>query len=648
MRYTEIKLSKISNEFLFKKIKNIVNMKNNFDNSLKEPKYIPTNFPNLLINGSYGIAVGMSTNMMPHNLCEIIDSICKFIKHPNINIKKIIKIIKGPDFPTGGIILNNNKYLNYLYKGKGKITLISKYKINYKKNIIIINEIPYQISKLKIIEQLYNAIKNKKINNIIKIIDKSDRKGIKIFIYFKKKCNIKITIKEIFKYSQLKINININNLVLVKKKPKILNIKELIYYYIKYRHKILYKELCLKFKKNKNILLKINNILKIIKNLKLIVYILKKSNSKKYLIKKFKKKYFFNKQQIKEILKIKLFKLSKYEFKKNIIKKKKIINKINKLKKILKNKKIRMKIIYNKLKKIKNKYGDNRLTSISKNNNIKKNYIKKIKKIIILYYNNFYIKKIYFNSYKKIKTKKIINNLIITYNNMYLLCITLLGYCLLLKIKNIIFNKINNINNYIKIKKNDKIISFIKIKKKNKKYKYIFIITNNNFIKKIKINKCINFKKNIIKIITLKKNDFLYKCFLIKTKIKKNFALLNNGIIIKDIINIKSTKCKSKGIKKYNIKKNIKIINIIYKKKYILIYNKKYIKININNNNNIKNNINFLLKKQYKNIICFNKKKYIFIITKLGVKKKKINIPFYNNKKYKLKKNDKISFISLC
>ncbi|XBT18447.1 MAG: DNA gyrase subunit A [Candidatus Shikimatogenerans sp. Tduv] len=646
MRYTEIKLSKISKEISFKKIKYIVKMKSNFDNSLKEPIYLPIEFPNLLINGSYGIAVGMATNMVPHNLSEIIDTIGLYIKNPNIKKKEMFKYIKGPDFPTGGTIIYND--YKYLYKGKGKITLIAKYKINYKKKIIIIKEIPYQVSKLNILDQIKKNIKYNKIIGISKIIDKTDRKGINIYFYIKKKYNINICLNQLLKYSQLKIHININNLVLVKSKPKVLNFKKIIYYYIKHNHKLYKKDILYKYKLNKNKLLLLNSILKIIINIKDVLDLFKKSKSKKYLMKKLHEKYNLSNKIILKILKMRLYKLSNYEYLNLQKNKKLLLNKINKLKKILSSKKIRINNIYKKLLKIKNKYKDKRKTIININNLNINNYNKLIhnNKIIIIFFKTYIIKLI-FNLKKILKNKifnKNINKIIINNsNNKYLFCFTKKGIYFKININNLKYNNIYNIDKFIILNKKDKIISIVK-NNNIKKYKYIYIITKYGYIKKKKIKTLIKYKK---KKIFLNKKDYLLKCFFIKKK--KNLFLIN-------IIN-KKNKQNNLILKKYYIKYNINnilISNILYIKNFINIKLKyKYI-IYITYNNILKilkitKIKNFIKKKEkiiyinyiykQKNIIIINKDNNLFIY-------KLYNILFIKKKKY-LKIKNKISKILL-
>lgn len=627
MRYTEVKFSKISQEISFKKIKNIIKMKKNFDNTLKEPTFLPINFPNLLINGSYGIAVGMSTNMIPHNLNEIIDTINLYIKNPKIKKKKLFKYIKGPDFPTGGIIINNN--YKYLYKGKGKITLIANYKILKNKNIILIKEIPYQVSKLNILEQITKNIKLNKIIGVKKIIDKTNRKGIKIYFYIKKKYDINICLNQLLKYSQLKINISINNLVLVNKKPKILNFKKIIFYFIKTQHFLYKKHINQKYNLYKKKLLIINNLLIVINNIKNIINLFKESKSKKELIKLLLLKYKLNEKVIPEILKIKLYKFTKFENNKILNNKKKILKKINVYKIILSNKNIRMKNISNILKKIKKKYGDKRKSKIFLKKKTFFNKIINTNKIVLLFFKTFIYKILLKNlNYYVKKIKKHIKKIIIINNDKYLLCFSKNGNFFWLNINNLKYNKKYSLLKY-NINKN-KIITYIKINN-IKKYKYLLFFTKKGYIFKYKINLFLFFKKKKQNI-KFNIKDIIFKVFLIKKKNIKFIIKINNKFYYKKIYFKK---------KRYYLYKKIQnILKIKNKYKYFLNINYKKNIINIININNIYNIINYnnknifflknIYKKKYLSIIDINFKLYSFKIKK---------ILFNNNKKFLKIKN---------
>ncbi|WGH26608.1 MAG: DNA gyrase subunit A, partial [Candidatus Shikimatogenerans bostrichidophilus] len=367
MRYTEIKLEKITEEMLLDIEKETVDMQFNFDDSLKEPNLLPTKIPNLLINGVYGIAVGMATNMPPHNINDTIKTICKYIDNPNININKLINYIKAPDFPTGGIIYSYKGVKKAFKTGKGKIIIRSKFYIkdNGKKKYIIIKEIPYQVIKCELIKKIIFLIKNGKINDILNIKDESNKNKIRILLILSNNSIPKKIINILLKYSDLQISYYINNIVLVNGKPKRLNLKELIFYFLKHRNNILIRKAkyyLLTFKKKRHLL---KGFLKVSKNISKLILIFNKFYSYIDSFNYIKKKFNLSKKQTKYILNIKLYKLTNKEINKILNKNLFLKKKIKYYKKIINNKNIRMKLIKKELKKIKKKYGDKRKTLIS-------------------------------------------------------------------------------------------------------------------------------------------------------------------------------------------------------------------------------------------------------------------------------------------
>ncbi len=603
MRYTEIKMSKISHEFL-KDIKyNTVNFINNYDETQKIPEILPTKIPNILINGSTGIAVGMATNIPPHNINEIINALIAYLKNSKITTKKIMKYIKGPDFPTGGIIENSKEIYKAYKTGKGTIKIKSKIKIeNDKKNnkkYIIIKELPYQINKTKIIKKIIQLKREKKIDGIYNITDESNKDGMRIVIETKKNIKREIIINKLFYLTNLKISYGINIIALNYGKPEILKLKDIFKIFIKYRKKIIKKKTIFKLKKNKLNLHIYEGFLITLLNIDKILFIIKKSNNKDEIKKKIlnikfknkkinikKKKYNLSNLQINSILNLSLIKLTKME--QNKIKKKyfKIKKKIKKLKKILINKKILKNIIKNELKYIKKTFGDNRLTKI-KNKETKihiKDLIKKENIIIILTKFNYI-------SYRKLKNFEIQNkggkgkNIIKTKNKNYIKNILItnthkkiflfsnkgryfITYCYNFPYENT-YNQGKPIINFIKTKKKEKITFLLEFKNNNNNnYKYLILVTKKGIIKKIKINK-INIKINkILNIINLKNNDKIVSVIYIKknqqimlfTKFGKAIRFLENSV--------RETNKNSSGVKA------IKLINKDYIVSSLAINNK--------------------------------------------------------------------------
>ncbi len=673
MRYTEIRMSKITKEFLKDIEKKTINFFPNYDSTEKIPEILPTKIPNILINGTTGIAVGMATNIPPHNICEVMNAFIKFMNNKNLRTKELMKYIKGPDFPTGGIIEDNNGIYNAYKTGKGNIKIIAKINIennniNNKKNIII-NQLPYQTNKSKIIKKIIELMKDKIINEIKNIRDESDKDGMRIVIEVKKHIKRKILINKLIKLTNLKISYGINIVALYKNKPKILNLKKIIKIFIKHRKNIIKKKIIFKLKKIKKKLHICEGLLICLYNIKKILNIIKESNNKKLAIKNIikkkwkiynklknllnkKNKYKFSIKQINNILKLSLIKLNKQENQNIYIKYKKIIKKIKKFNNILNNKNLINNIIKKEFIYIKNKFGDKRITKIIKNTKIlkTKDIIKK-EKIIIILSKLGYIKykKLYKLKIKnkgrmgkniiKLKNEDYVNNMIITDTHKNLLLFTNTGKIFYLKIFKILnFTKNPRgkpLINFINILKNENINYLMSVNIKKIINKYIILITKKGLIKKIKLNKINIKRKKGTNIINLKNNDKIINThitngknqIMLFTKYGKTVRFLE-----KNIRNMGKNAYGIKGIKLSNKDKvaSSLIIKYKYTKGYVILitkngYGKKtcitefpiksraikgLISIKINNKNS------FIIKAIY--TTNKNKKQQILIITNKG------------------------------
>src|SRR5690554_4530791 len=238
MRYTEARMSKITAELLADIGKETIDFTPNFDESLKEPVVLPARFPNLLVNGSSGIAVGMATNIPPHNLGEVIDGVIGLIDDPDISVEEIMDYIKGPDFPTGAIILGMEGIRQAYRTGRGRVVVRAKTEIEEMANNrsrIIVTEIPYRVNKARLIEKIADLVKEKKIDGISDIRDESDRNGMRIVIEIKRDVNPNIVLNLLFKHTQLQETFGVIMLALVDNEPKVLNIKEMLYYYLEHQ-----------------------------------------------------------------------------------------------------------------------------------------------------------------------------------------------------------------------------------------------------------------------------------------------------------------------------------------------------------------------------------------------------------------------------
>jgi DNA gyrase subunit A len=241
MRYTEARLRKIAEETLADIDKNTVDFQLNFDDSLEEPTVLPTRIPNLLVNGASGIAVGMATNMPPHNLGEIVDATVAFIDNNEITTEEILQYIKGPDFPTGGIIYGEQGIKDACETGRGRIVIRAKTEIEHThsgRECIVVTEIPYMVNKAEMIRKIADLINEKKIEGISYINDESDRNGMRVVIILKKDATANVVLNNLYKYSQLQTSFNVNNIALVKGRPKTLSTRDLIENFVKHRHEV--------------------------------------------------------------------------------------------------------------------------------------------------------------------------------------------------------------------------------------------------------------------------------------------------------------------------------------------------------------------------------------------------------------------------
>jgi len=367
MRYTEAKLKKISDELLSDINKDTVDFQPNFDDTLNEPTVLPAKFPNLLVNGSSGIAVGMATNMAPHNLSEVIDGTLHYIDNNDCSIDDLVKYIKAPDFPTGGIIYGYQGVKSAFETGKGRIVIRAKATININENEkdnIIVTEIPYMVNKANMIEKTAHLINAKKLEGITDIRDESDRNGLRIVYELKRDSIPNVVLNNLYKYTQLQSSFGVNNVALAKGRPKILNLKELIKHYVEHRHEVVVRRTKYDLKEAEKRSHILQGYIIALDNIDNIINMIKKSKNPDEAKLSLIKTYKLSEIQSKAILEMRLQKLTGLEREK-INKENDEINKlINSLNDILSSKDQRMNIIKDELNNIKDKYGDKRRSEI--------------------------------------------------------------------------------------------------------------------------------------------------------------------------------------------------------------------------------------------------------------------------------------------
>ena len=364
MRYTEAKMTKMTGEMLRDISKETVDYAPNFDETLKEPVVLPSRFPNLLVNGSNGIAVGMATNIPPHNLREVVDAIIALIENPNIEINDLIKYVKGPDFPTGGIIMGKTGIYNAYTTGRGRIKLRSKThieEISKKRQRIVVTEIPYMVNKAKMVEKIADLVRDKKVVGISDIRDESDRNGIRVAIDLRKDVNASIILNQLYKYTQLQDTFSVINLALVDNQPKVLNLKEILVHYLNHQKDIIVRRTEYDLKKAKARAHIVEGLLIALDNIDEIIKIIRASYNDAE--EKLMERFDLSEVQAKAIVDMRLRRLQGLEREKLENEYAELLKTIEYLESVLASDELVMSIIKEELSEIKDKYGDERRTA---------------------------------------------------------------------------------------------------------------------------------------------------------------------------------------------------------------------------------------------------------------------------------------------
>ncbi|MEJ5361463.1 MAG: DNA gyrase subunit A [Spirochaetota bacterium] len=365
-RYTEARLSSIAQELLKDIDKDTVDFISNFDETRKEPVVLPAAFPNLLVNGSSGIAVGMATNIPPHNLSEVVDAIVFMIDNPDATVKQLMKFVKGPDFPTGGIIVASEDMIKAYAKGKGSIIVRAKLHVEEQKNksIIVVTELPYQVNKAALIAKIAELVNNKVIEGINELRDESDRNGLRIVIGCRKDAVTNIIINQLYKHTQLQTSFGINLLALVNNQPKLLDLKGLITHYISHRKTVVTRRTQYELAKAKERAHILEGLKIALDNIDEVIAIIRGSKTVEEANERLIKRFKLSEIQSKAILDMRLQRLTSLEVKKVIDELKELLKLIDELTAILKSEKRIYTIIKDELIAIKEKYHDTRRTEI--------------------------------------------------------------------------------------------------------------------------------------------------------------------------------------------------------------------------------------------------------------------------------------------
>ncbi|WP_185870623.1 DNA gyrase subunit A [Blattabacterium cuenoti] len=571
MRYTEVRMKKISEEMLLDIKKETVDMQLNFDDSLEEPAVLPTRIPNLLINGSSGIAVGMATNIPPHNLKETIKAICAYIDNNNISVEQIMESIKAPDFPTGGIIYGYDGVKKAFHTGRGRIILRAKVHLEeiQERQCIVVDEIPYQVNKSEMITKTVELMKEGKMEGIYQIRDESDRKGLRIVYILKQNTNPNILLNNLFKYTSLQTYFNVNNIALVKGKPVQLNIKDLIQHFVSHRHDVIIRRTKHELKKYKNRVHTLTGFLTILDHLDKMIELIKESKDHNEACDKLIEIFQLSKIQSKSILDMRLQSLTSLELDKIKKEYEELVKKIEFLKNVLIHHSIRMEIIKKELLDIKKKYQDERRTEIDY-----LGYEASIEdfieneQVVLTISHAGYIKRTSLSEYKRqgrggignrgasAREYDFFKHLLIATNHQYLLFFTEKGKCFWLRVYEVPegskISKGRAIQNIIHLQQDDKVNAYIlsgDITNKNYvKDHYVMMVTQKGIIKKTSLENYSRPRKYGINAIIIRKGDSLLEAILIQGDSHVFIALKSGRIIRFSEKKVRSTGRTSSGV----------------------------------------------------------------------------------------------------
>ncbi len=538
MRYTEARLKKIAEEMVADINKGTVDFQLNFDDSLEEPTVLPSRIPNLLINGASGIAVGMATNMPPHNITEVIDGIVAFIDNREITIPELMKFIKGPDFPTGGVIYGYDGVKSAYETGRGRIVLRGEATIEEDENgkaRIIVTSIPYQVNKAEMIKKTADLVNEKRIEGITDIRDESDRDGLRIVYELRKDVIPNVILNKLYQFTQLQSSFNVNNIALVKGRPVMLNLKDMIRHYVDHRHEVLIRKT--KFElaealKKAHIL---EGLIKALDHLDEVIALIRASQTPEEAKNGLMEQFELSEIQSKAILEMRLQKLTGLEQEKLKEEYAELLKLIESLKEILENEELRMKILKDEFLEIKEKYGDKTRTEIeytAKDFNITDTIADE--DVVITISHMGYIKRTPLSEYRRqnrggvgakgsdIRDEDFLEHLYIATNHNYMLFFTERGKCYWLRVFEIPegtkSSKGRAIQNMISMEQGDKVRAFINVKDlTDKEYvdnNYIILCSQNGTIKKTSLAAYSRPRLNGIIAINIREGDNLLEARL--------------------------------------------------------------------------------------------------------------------------------------
>jgi len=537
MRYTEARMRKMSEDLMADIDKETVDLQLNFDDTLKEPTVLPTRVPNLLINGASGIAVGMATNMPPHNLTEVVDGTIQYIDNNQITIDELIQTIKAPDFPTGGTIYGYEGVKEAFLTGRGRVVIRAKANIEEVngKECIIVNEIPYQVNKAEMIRKTADLINDKKIEGISTIRDESDRNGMRIVYVLKRDAVPNIVLNKLFKFTGLQSSFSVNNIALVNGRPQMLNLKDMIHYFVEHRHDVVVRRTKFELKKAEERAHILEGLIIASDNIDEVISIIRGSKNPEEARENLIKRFELSDIQAKAIVEMRLRQLTGLEQDKLRSEYEGLLITIADLKDILDKKDRRMQIIKDELFEVKEKYGDDRRSNIEyAGGEFSMEDMIPNEKVVITISHAGYIKRTPLNEYKtqnrggvgqKASTTReedFLQDLFVGTNHQYMLFFTQKGKCFWMRVYEIPEGsktaKGRAIQNLINIEQDDKVKAFICTQDlKDEGYinnHYVIMATRKGQVKKTSLEQYSRPRANGINAITIREGDELLEAKL--------------------------------------------------------------------------------------------------------------------------------------
>ena len=533
MRYTEARMKKAAEDMLMDIDKDTIDWNDNFDDTLKEPSVLPARLPNLLLNGTTGIAVGMATNMPPHNLTEVIDGIISYIdKRGEIEVSDLMEFIKAPDFPTGGTIYGYDGVRSAFETGRGRIVVRGKVRFDENKGRerIIVEEIPYMVNKSNLIKQTADLVNSKKLDGISDIRDESDRNGMRIVYDLKRDAIPNIVLNKLYKYTSLQSSFSVNNIALVAGRPRLLNLKELIKYFVEHRHTVLIRKTQFELNQAEKRAHILEGLLIALDNLDAIIKLIRSSRTPEDARNGLINNFDLSEIQSKAILELRLQKLTGLEMDKIKAEHAEIMKRIERFKEILSDEDLRFTLLTDDFKEVKEKYGDERRSNIEfSSSEVSIEDMIPNDEVLITISHLGYIKRTTLSEYRSqgrggvgskgatTRDEDFVEEMVMANNHDYMLFFTEQGRCFWLKVYEIPegskISKGRAIQNIINLPKDDKVMAYINTKDlKDEEYinsHYIMMCTKKGVVKKTSLEAYSRPRTNGINAITIREGDQL-------------------------------------------------------------------------------------------------------------------------------------------